>query len=189
MDSHESVKLHKKNFDNEYKHKYGFDYTYFITSDGWEKWKSKLKKDAIMEYLSTIRKEIVWSSMKEIKKIIFEQKLLEYNDFEELEREIYSHYNYGCHLIRIPVTFWILYSTKYNIKIEEAIMKANLTSEMKMNIGKHILKKVRAKYPEWKPIKSKVPGESFDAINYPIELYPLVTSAIDEWCVANRIWK
>ena len=57
-----------------------------------------------------------------------------------------------------------------------------------MNAGKFVIDKVRKEYPDWKAIKHYVPGEDFQAVNYPPELSSIIFSAIEEWGNSRNFW-
>jgi hypothetical protein len=189
LDGHAQVQSHFRTFSREILGKFGFHSQYFISAVGWPAWCEKLKIDSIVDYLKTVRKEIVWDSFREISKGLQEEQLLSPAGCQTLYERIFAHDVGAVHLVRIPNTFWLLYSTKHNITFEEAIRTANLTSDMKLNMGKLIIQKVREAYPSWEPIKTRVPGEAFEAVNYPPEVLPIVAKAMEEWGVQNRCWR
>lgn len=185
---HDSVISHYNTFSIEFKDKYGFHSNYFITTEGWIKWREKIKVDEIMKYLSTVRIDIIWTAMNDIRRTLIEENLISFENVKILEEKIFSHDKLGIHLVRIPNVFWILYSTKFDMKFEYVITHIILSENMRIDIGKHVIFMIRKKYPAWRDIKHKIPGESFYAVNYPPELLPLIAEAIDEWCIKNNIW-
>ena len=88
----------------------------------------------------------------------------------------------------LDVVFWTIYSSKHNIKIETVIQTVEITAANRMAIGKYVIDRVRNNYPNWKAIKHQIPGENFEAVNYPPELSPIIFSAITEWGKINKHW-
>jgi len=180
--------IHIKKLSKKEKEFYGFHSQYFISDDGWSKWSENLKVNAILEYLGTIRIDVVWKSTTKIITMLNEEKLLSKINIDKLEESIYSHNVNGVHLIRIPLIFWTLYSSKKDRRIEDVIRTENLSTETRIIIGKYVIDRVKAKYPDWKAIKHIVPGEVFTAVNYPPELSSIVFSAVNDWGKLNQYW-
>lgn len=55
-------------------------------------------------------------------------------------------------------------------------------------MGLRVVKAIRAKYPSWQDIRCRIPGQRWDAINYPPELLPLIATEIDKWGTAHGVW-
>lgn len=187
-DSHKNVLSHTQNFIKEDINIYGVD-NYYMSTSGWELWSDKIKVDAIVQYLSNIRLNILWQATPDIIQVITKENLLKKENIIKLEHIIYSHDNYGVHLVRLPVIYWNIYSIKYDIKIENIFRDIEIPSEDRISIGIYVLKAVKKEYPNFKQIKHYIPGESFAAINYPPELLYLITKAIEDWGKINERWK
>ena len=187
-DGHDNVKSHIKLLSNTDRKYYGVHSDYFISNTGWTKLSDKIKTNAILDYLSHIRIDVVWKSIYDIIKILKRESLLSIENINILEEKIYSHNINGVHLLRIPIVFWTIYSSKHNIKIEKVIETIEITIENRIAIGKYVIDRVRNNYPNWKAIKHQIPGEDFSAVNYPPELSPIIFSAVSEWGVINKHW-
>lgn len=161
--------------------RYDFHSTYFISAVGWGRWSERLKVDALLTYFKTLRREVVWESFATVRQALEKEQLLSSESCELLAKRVYSHDVDAVHLVRIPNTFWLLYSTKKNCKFEDVINTVFLSQAEKLAVGKVILSRVLASYPSWVAVKNTVPGERFEAINYPPEFLPLITKVIDEW--------
>lgn len=188
-DSHQMVSTHLKSFGPTLLQTYGFHSNYFISSQGWGKWSEKLKIDSIVRYLKGIRKELVWDFFRDVAEVVRKEKWISEEGCQELYRSVFAHDVGAVHLVRIPNTFWLLYSTKHNITFEQAIQCSGLTNSMKLDMGKFIVAKVRKAFPSWEPIKTRVPGEQFESINYPPEVLPIVAKAMEEWGVLSGCWQ
>jgi hypothetical protein len=187
VDGHEMVLSHKFNYHD--KLKYGINGV-FMNMDKWNNiWSNKIKLDILTEYFCiSLRKEIVWENYNDIKIYIIKNNLLSDENIQILEMKIFSHNMSGTHLVRIPNIFYILYSTKKNIRFEEAFKHFDFTKDMRISVGILIINKVKLEYPGWKPIKNLVPGEDFQAVNYPPEFSSLITEVIYEWGKEKSIW-
>ena len=188
-DTHSNVSEHINALSDTDKNRYGSHSNYFISKSGWIKLSNKIKCDSIIEYLSKIRIDVVWKSLNDIITILKKEELLPINDITNLEEIIYSHDTHGVHLLRIPIIFWTIYSSKNNCKIEDVIQSIELSVDNRINIGKYVIDRVRSNYPNWKAIKHQIPGETFLAVNYPPELSSIIFSAITEWGILNKHWK
>jgi hypothetical protein len=194
-DNHIMVKSHTLKFSSEFKKRYGFTGSYFISEQGWELWKDKLKTEAIIAYLSKLRIEIVWTSASDILFMLSIEKLLSFEGINKISLSVYSanlsfgkSAYQGFHLIRIPIVFWTIYSYKKDIKFEETLNLYKLTTQEKLEMGKIIVDKIISKYPGFEIIQHKVPGETYYANNYPIEMAPLIYKTIEQWGRMKNIW-
>lgn len=160
---------------------YDFHSTYFISAKGWTLWSDRLKVQAVLAFLQTLRRDLVWDAYGEIEKALKKEQLLGDASCETLAKKIYSHDVDAVHLVRIPNTFWLLYSTKKNAKFEDVVQRVALSQAERLDVGKVILARVRKSFPSWVAVKNTVPGEQFEAINYPPEFLPLITKVMDEW--------
>jgi hypothetical protein len=117
------------------------------------------------------------------------EKLLSKESWNIIEEKIYSHkYSDSIHLIRLPLIFWTLYSSKKNMKIEDVIKNIELSTQTRIQLGTFILNTVKEIYPYYKPIKNNVPGCDFSAINYHPQLLPIITSASHEFGKLYGYW-
>lgn len=184
--AHACVASHTSN--KNVRSKYGITDRYFVSPSIWEKIKEDIQMNTILDYLGTVKNDIVWASFNALKNTLIEEKLLSLHTIYKLEEKIFSNRGEG-HMIRLPNVFWKLLTVNYNITIEDAISKEYLTEDMKKIMGICVVKKIKDKYPNWVPIKTPVPGRNYDAINYPIEFYPLIERSIEEWTKENiRGW-
>lgn len=192
IDSHDMVTSHISKYTDEFKRKYGFHSVYFISDIGWELWKDKLKTDTIITYLSKLRIEIVWSSINEILTMLRTEELLSIEGINNVRLSVYSGglslENRGVHLLRIPIVFWTLYSYKKDCKFEDAMKRYSLSIDEKIMIGNIIKRRIISKYRHFETIKYKVPGEPYEAINYPIEMASTIYEIIEEWGRSRAIW-
>lgn len=185
---HECVRSHTTKLTEQEIQQYDFHGTFFISELGWTLWSDKLKMEAILEYLNKIRYEVVLKSLNDIIIVLKKEELLTEKNIILLEEKIYSHDTSGVHLIRIPLVIWTLYSSKNYIKIEDAIRTLEITTNDRISAGKFVIDRVRKEYPDWKAIKHNVPGEQFQAVNYPPELSSIIFSAIEEWGKFKKFW-
>ena len=188
-DSHENVSSHINTLSIKDKEYYGSHSNYFITKKGWFLLSNKIKTEHIIEYLSKIRIDVVWKSLNDIIIILKKENLLPLDNINNLEAIIYSHNTNGVHLLRIPLVFWTIYSSKHNLKIENVIKTIELSTKNRIDIGKYVIDCVRHNYPNWKAIKHQIPGEDFEAVNYPPELSSIIFNAIIKYGVLNKHWK
>ena len=144
--------------------------------------------EKILDYIATLRIDIVWKSTPQIIKKLRDDKLFTEKNINKIEERIYSHDVNGVHLIRIPLIFWTIYSSNNYMNIENVIKTVNLSTDTRISIGKYVIDRVRARYPDWKAIKHIVPGEEFSAVNYPPELSSIVFSAVNDWGKLNEYW-
>lgn len=166
---------------------YDFHSVYFISSTGWKRWSERLKTAAVLAYFQTLRRDLVWDAYAHIDESLKREDLLSAESRLELATKVYSHDVGAVHLVRIPITFWLLYSAKKNVTFEEAVRAVALPQQAKITLGKTILNKVQTLYPSWVKVKSPVPGETFDALNYPPEFMPLIAKEIEAWGV-GKYW-
>lgn len=184
--AHDCVASHTS--DKNVQSKYGISDRYFVSESIWEKIKEDIKMNSILDYLSTLKNDMVWASFNALKNTLIKEKLLSVFTIYKLEEKIFSNRGEG-HMIRLPNVFWKLITVNYDITIEDAISKKYLTEDMKKIMGLCVVKKIKDNYPNWKPIKTPVPGRNYDAINYPIEFYQLIELCIEEWSKENiRGW-
>lgn len=169
------------------KKQYDFHSTYFISSPGWKQWSERLKVAAVVAFFQTLRRDLVWDAFGHIDKGLKNEDLLGEQSRLELATKVYSHDVGAVHLVRIPITFWLLYSAKKGVTFEDAVRAVALPQEAKINLGKRILNKVQKMYPSWVKVKTPVPGESFEALNYPPEFMPLIAKEIESWGV-GKYW-
>ena len=188
FDSHDMVKSHTLKMTPEMLELNGFTDVHFMTSDGWKKNSERLKIKAIVEYLQTIRVDILWASFDDIIQVLRSRELLTESSLKMLEEKVYSHNVNGVHLIRLPIVFWTIYSAKHYKRIEDVIAKVELSVRNRISLGMDVLEAVKRKYPKWKQIKHPVPGEDFSAINYPPEMYPIIFSAVTKWGRSYGFW-
>lgn len=167
--------------------KYDFHSVYFISAAGWKRWSERLKVAAVLGYFQTLRRDLVWDAFSHIDLALKQEDLLGEDSRLELATKVYSHDVGAVHLVRIPITFWLLYSAKKNVTFEEAVSAVSLTQQAKLSLGKAILNKVQKLYPSWVKVKSPVPGETFEALNYPPEFMPLIAKEIEAWGV-GKYW-
>lgn len=167
---------------------YEFHSEYFIANTGWPKLQEKLKVDAILKYLSTIRFEVLWKAADNIIMYLNKNKLLMDNNIKQLEQGIFSHDINGVHLIRIPIVFWMIYSVKYDMKVESVMKTVEFNTRNRVNCGKYVIDYIRKKFPYWKAIKHRIPGEDFEAVNYSPEISSYIYDAVTEWGKLEQFW-
>ena len=187
-DAHTAVSLHINDLSEEIINEYNFLDSYFISETGWDKWREKIQIDNIIIYLKTIRKEILFENYQQISKIILDEKLLTIKGESRLKNFIFSHDISKLYLVRIPLIFWSIYSSKHNSKLEMVVKNIQLNIEQKKDLGLIIKKNILKNYPLWKPIKINTPGETYEAINYPPEFLPIISNTIEDWGYINRFW-
>lgn len=186
-DAHQSVLTCVNSLPNNIKEKYGLN-GYFMNGNYWESWKERIQINEINNYLKTLHKEVVLKNynllLSEIKKL----QLLTLQGIDMLSEMVFSHDMDSVHLIRIPNVYWLIYSTKHNVKFEDAVNFAIFNIDDRMTVGLKVISEIRKLYPNWKDVKKKVPGENFMAINYPPEFMGIIAKVIDEWGINNKIW-
>ena len=161
---------------------------FFMNSDSWPAWKEHLQIERIISYLQTLRYDVVWDSFSSIKDDLLKGKLMSSNGVERIRTAVFSHSLGSLFLVRVSNVFWLIYSSRRDITFEEACQRHPLSPEERKGMGLCIVKAIRAKYPSWQDIKCRIPGEHFDAINYPPELLPLIATEIDKWGTAHGVW-
>lgn len=193
-DAHAQVLLCLQRYDPKMLATYGMTQgSYFISnSEGinWERWKDRIKATRLLEYLFTIKKDVLWRVYDEIERHIVANKLMNDEEIAQLKTKVFSHEASAQHLVRIPVLFWLLYASKIDCSFREAMEDADkfMGQADKIEVGRLCVAKMREVYPSWQAVRVRVPGESFEAINYPPEALSLITSVIDEWGTRKGIW-
>ena len=165
---------------------------YFMSNAGgenWERWKERIKVGAVLRYLGTLTKDVVWSVVQDVLEHLRSSKLLSEASVEELQRKVFSHDVNAVHLIRIPNIFWLLYSSKHDVRFERAVELRALNQDERLQIGQRVVAAVRRRYPGWVAIKERVPGEDFPAINYPPEAMSIIAKVIEQWGSERGIWE
>lgn len=169
---------------------YGFHGTYFIGSDGWLKWKEKLKTEGLYEYLRTLRVEFVWEFFHLIQKKLADDQLLSEAEVGRLKGMVFSHKQAAnLHLVRLPNTFWLVYSAKNSVRFMDAVQDVQLGSDELIRMGKAVVERIRKEHPNWEPVRKSVPGETFQSINYPPEFLPLIATVVEDWGQREGYWK
>lgn len=165
---------------------------YFMSNAGgenWERWKERIKVGAVLRYLGTLTKDVVWSVVQDVLQHLRASKLLTEAALEELQRKVFSHDVNAVHLIRIPNIFWLLYSSKHDVRFERAVELRALEQDERIQIGQLVVAAVRKRYPGWVAMKERVPGEDFPAINYPPEAMSIIAKVIEQWGADRKIWE
>lgn len=165
---------------------------YFMSNAGgenWERWKERIKVGAVLRYLGTLTKDVVWGVVQDLLRHLRGSKLLSEAAVDELQRKVFSHDVNAVHLIRIPNIFWLLYSSKHDVLFERAVELRALAQEERIQIGQLVVAAVRKRYPGWMAMKERVPGEAFDAINYPPEAMSIIAKVIEQWGAGRGIWE
>lgn len=167
--------------------KYGLG-GYFMNGPYWELWKERIKVNGINLYLKTLHKEVVLKNYNSILQEIKKSDLLTQEGIDMLSEMVFSHDMDSVHLVRIPNVYWLIYSTKHNVKFEDAVNFAILDSDDRKNVGLSIVAEIRKLYPNWKDVKKKVPGETFMAVNYPPEFMGIIAKVIEDWGIEKDRW-
>jgi hypothetical protein len=167
---------------------YGFHSNYFIQKDKWGLLCMYFQTNAIIKYLQQLKKEIMWTALNRVTDELKKNNILNNLFIARINNTLYAHEHYNVHLIRIPVAYWMVHSSIFNISLEETMRTVILDKDVRIVMGKCVLDRIRREHPMWNPIKTKVPGETFEAINYPPEFLPLVYEAIIEWGKKNSRW-
>ena len=189
-DGHQMVASCTRQLTAEQASTFGFHGTYFIGSEGWPKWREKLKTEGLYEYLRTLRVEFVWEFFHLIEQKLKADKLLSEEDAKRLKGMIFSHKEAAnLHLVRLPNTFWLVYSAKNNVRFIDAVKNVALSSEHLIRMGKDVVDRIRIKHPNWEPVRKNVPGETFQSINYPPEFLPLIATVVEQWGKKEGFWK
>lgn len=165
---------------------------YFMSNAGgenWERWKERIKVGAVLRYFGTLTKDVVWSVVQDVMRHLKTNKLLSEAALEELQRKVFSHDVNAVHLIRIPNIFWLLYSSKHDVRFERAVELRALDQDERIQIGQLVVAAVRRRYPGWVAMKERVPGEDFPAINYPPEAMSIIARVIEQWGAERGIWE
>lgn len=165
---------------------------YFMSNaggDSWEKWKERIKVGAVLRYMGTLTKDVVWSVVADVLQHLRGSKLLSEAALDELQRKVFSHDVNAVHLIRIPNIFWLLYSSKHDVRFERAVELRALEQDERIQIGQLVVAAVRKRYPGWVAMKERVPGEDFPAINYPPEAMSIIAKVIEQWGADRKIWE
>lgn len=188
LDAHADVKSHMDTFTPEIIKEYKFNGSYFISMPGWELWKEKLKIDAIMEYLKTIRKEYVRNLIEDVLKHLQKSMLLSPEACKIIYGNVFSYQLNNVHLIRISTTFWLIYSSKNNMRFEDVVKNVKLPFKAITEIELEVIKRIKLKWSSYVQIKNLVPGENFEATNYPVKSLPVIIDVIEEWGARNNFW-
>lgn len=193
-DAHAQVLVCLKKYDPAFLAAYGMRHgDYFISNAGghnWERWKDRIKAAKVLAYLFTIKKDVLWRVYDQVEQHITANSLLNGGEVEQLKQKVFSHEANAQHLIRIPVLFSLLYASKMDCSFGSALAEAErlMTQPVKIALGRDCVARMREVYPSWKPVRVRVPGEDFEAINYPPEALSLITATIDEWGVRAGLW-
>jgi len=187
-DANKNVKEHIKKLSREDIEFYGFTESNLISQEGWIKWSEKLKMEKILDYIRTLRIDILWKSTPRLIKKLQDDKLLTEKNIKIIEEKIYSQDVNGGHPIRISLIFWTLYSSKNDKKIEDVIKTVKFSTDIKISIERYVNDKVRSRYPDWKSMETIIPGEKSRSVIYPHELSSIVFSAVNEWGKLNEYW-
>lgn len=171
----------------EVKELYGIN-GYFMNSAKWPLWKERIQIVAINTYLKTLNKEIVLGNVNYIIAEIQNGKHLTQDGLNSLTNMLFSHDVDHVYLIRIPVMFWLIYSAKHSMKFEETVKKIVFSPDERKDVGTFIVQSIRKEFPKWKDVKNYVPGESFQAINYPPEFLERISKLIEAWGIKNKKW-
>ena len=167
---------------------FDFHSTYFISGTGWERWREKLKCEALYDYLRGLRQELVWEYFHQIAQKLTTEKLLAKPTVDQLKNMVFSHkHGDNLHLVRLPNCFWLIYSAKKNVRFIDAVQRVQLTSDELKDMGLVVVARIRKAFPNWEAVRKQVPGETFQSINYPVECLPLIAEAIADWG-KGRYW-
>ena len=140
--------------------------------------------------MSQIKFNVLWSSIDDITSYLKKNNLLSESNIKEIENVVFSQNTNGVNLIRIQYIFWMIYSSKKNMKIEDVIEVIPFTQQDKTKCETYIVYYLKNIFPNWKPIKHKIPGDDNDnyTINYPPEIIQYVYEAVIKWGDINHIW-
>lgn len=186
-DAHSCVLKHNNYFSKEDKQKYSFS-DYYMSESGSKLWFEKVKMNSIYLLLTeSYNKIAVLPILKILIEEIKKEKLMEDFMTNELVRAMHSN-NTNGHMIRLPTLFWTVISSKHNITLENAMENYKLDSNKKMDLGRVVVREIKKKFPYWETQVIKVPGETFNAINYPNEFLPYIRKIIEEWILDNPIY-
>jgi hypothetical protein len=186
-DAHDSVLVCVNSLPENIRQKYGLN-GYFMNGSYWEPWKERIKVNGINNYLKTLHKEVVLKNYNSILMEIKKTDLLTQEGIDMLSEMVFSHDMDAVHLLRIPNVYWLIYSTKHNVKFEDAVNYAVLDPDDRKNVGLSIVAEIRKLYPNWKDVKKKVPGETFNAVNYPPEFMGIIAKVIETWGIEKGRW-
>lgn len=193
-DAHAQVLVCLKKYSPDFLAQYGMRHgDYFISNAGgvnWELWKDRIKASRMLEYLFTIKKDVLWRVYEDVEKHLVANSLMNESEIGQLKNKVFSHEANAQHLVRIPVLFWLLYASKLDCSFRKAMDLGDdlMDQQAKIEVGKLCVAKMREVYPSWQAVRVRVPGESFEAINYPPEALSLITNVIDEWGVRRGFW-
>lgn len=193
-DAHAQVLVCLRKYDAAFLSEYGMRQgDYFISNAGganWERWKDRIKASKLLAYLFTIKKDVLWRVYDAVEKHLVANQLLNADEVSQLRNKVFSHEANAQHLVRIPVLFALLYASKQDCSFAYALDAANdmMDQPSKMELGRRCVERMREVYPSWQAVRVRVPGETFEAINYPPEALSLITAVIDEWGVRKGFW-
>jgi hypothetical protein len=195
---HYAVNLCMNKLSEEIKRKYNMNSLYYIgqignqadVKDKWQKWCQRIIAIDINNHFKTLHKEIILKNFDIILQKIREKN---YDNFKEdgiviLSEMVFSHDMDAVHLVRIPNIYWLIYSTKHNVKFEDSVQHATLNQDDRKNIGTAIITEIRRLYPNWRDVKNKVPGETYPAVNYPPEFLGIIAKIIENWGITAGRW-
>ncbi len=89
-----------------------FHGNYFISDNDWPKLHEDHKITAVLNYLSQIKFNVLWSSIDDITSYLKKNNLLSESNIKEIENVVFSQNTNGVNLIRIQYIFWMIYSSK-----------------------------------------------------------------------------
>lgn len=169
---------------------YGFHGSYYITEAGWALWKENLKVDAVAAYLRTKSEDDLPAALAYVIDALRAHELLTPRGIEALRHRLDAPCgDHAAHLVRFTVIFWLLYSAKNDTTFERAVKKARLSPALKNEMARVVVTAVRAKHPTWRAVRARMPGEKFDAIDYPADVMPAMSAAVLEWGKERGFWK
>lgn len=89
-----------------------FHGNYFISDNDWPKLHEDHKITAVLNYLSQLKFNVLWSSIDDITTYLKRNNLLSESNIKKIENVVFSQNTNEVNLIRIQYIFWMIYSSK-----------------------------------------------------------------------------
>ena len=152
-DAHAQVLQCLEKYDDAFLASYGMSKgNYFISnSEGtnWERWKDRIKASRLLEYLFTIKKDVLWRVYDAVEAHIVKNALMNEGEIGQLNAKVFSHEANAQHLVRLPVLFWLLYASKKDCSFQQAMAAGEplMTQTAKIELGRLCVQRMREVYP------------------------------------------
>jgi hypothetical protein len=168
---HNNVRLCLNRLSESKKREYQVHSEYFISENGWKLLKQKIQSYAITNYLRTIKLNILLPILDSILQIIKDEQLLDNYNIRMIEYQLFDIHIYNNKYILLYAQ---LYSSKYNIVIEDILKEYICISEEERKNLYHYINNITNRR-----IRCKYSIENTS---------PIILNAINDWAIRNNKW-